>query len=78
VAEAMFVTKFAVQASLPRAVTVAVTVQELSGEMKLVVKFADAPGGKTGTVSTVDGDDWVFTTETLFNVTLPVLLTSPL
>ena len=77
VAEATLVTTVPAQASVPRAVTVLLTEQALAGAVKLAVKFADAPGARLGTVSTVLGEAWLLTTVTLFNVTLPGLLTVP-
>jgi hypothetical protein len=77
VAEATLLTGAAVQASLPEAVTVAVTVQPLAGAVKLELKLADAPGARLGTVNTVLGEDCALTTVTLFKVTLPLLLTEP-
>jgi hypothetical protein len=67
----------AVQASLPRAVTVVLMEHALAGEVMLAVKFAEAPGARLGTVSTVLGEAWLLTTTTLFSVTLPGLLTVP-
>src|SRR5436190_7813693 len=78
VADATLVTMFAVQASVPRALTVLVTKHELPGAVKLAVKFADAPGARVGTVSTVLGEAWLSVTTTLFSGTLPGLLTVPL
>src|ERR1035437_4439535 len=78
VADATLVTIVAVQASLPLAVTRLLTEHALAGTVKLAVKFADAPGARLGTVSTVLGEDWLLTTTTLFRVTLPGLLTVPL
>ena len=66
------------QALLPRAVTVLVTAHALAGEVKLAVKLAEAPGARLGTVSTVLGEAWLFTTTTLFKMALPELLTVPL
>ena len=57
VADAASVTAFAVQASLPRAVTVLLTEHTLAGAVKLEVKFADTPGARLATVNTVLGED---------------------
>ena len=77
VVEATFETALDVQASVPRAVTVLLTEHALAGAVKLEVKFADTPGARLATVNTVVGEDWLLTTVTLFNVTLPVFLTVP-
>ena len=60
------------------ATTVLLTAQAPTGAMKLAVKFVVTPGARLLTVNTVPGEDWLFTTVTLFNVTLPELLTLPL
>ena len=75
VAETTFVTMIAVQASLPRAVTVLLTEQVFEGAVKLAVKLADAPTAKLANVRTVPGEAWLSTTVTLFKETLPALLT---
>lgn len=77
VADAFWLTGAPVQASLPLAVTVALTVQPLAGAVKLEEKLADAPGARLTTVNTVLGEDCALTTVTLFNVTLPLLATVP-
>ena len=77
VADALLLTGAALQASLPFAVTVALTVQPLAGAVKLELKLADAPGARLARVNTVLGEDCALTTVTLFKVTLPLLLTVP-
>ena len=57
VAEATLLTGAEVQASLPLAVTLAVTVQPLAGAVKLELKLADAPGARLATLNTVLGED---------------------
>jgi hypothetical protein len=78
VAEALLVTPALVQLSLPVAVTVLLTVHASTGAVKLVVKFEDAPGAMVPTFRTkVFGAGWLFTTVTLFKVTLPEFRTVP-
>ncbi len=78
VADALLLTMASEQLSLPLAVTALVTEHASAGAVKLAVKFADAPGARFATVSTVLGEAWLFTTVTLFKVTLPEFLTVPL
>jgi hypothetical protein len=79
VAEAVFVTRTEVQLSLPVAVTALLTEQVSMGAVKLAVKLAEAPGASVrGPMTGVLGAGWLFTTSTLFNVTLPELRTVPL
>jgi hypothetical protein len=78
VAVASVETRLSEQASLPLAITVLVTEHASAGAVKLAAKFADAPGARVGTVSTVLGEAWLLTTVTLFKVTLPEFLTVPL
>jgi len=77
VAEAVWVTRIAEQASLPLAVTVLLTEHASAGAVKLAVKLADAPGARVGTVRTVLGTARSLTTVTLLSATLPGLLTVP-
>jgi hypothetical protein len=77
VADFVSVTTVAVQASLPRAVTVLLMEHASAGVVKLAVKLAVAPAAKLGTVNTVLGVDWLLTTVTLFRATLPEFLTVP-
>jgi hypothetical protein len=62
---------------LPRAVTVLLTEQASMGELNVAVKFAEAPGARLATVSTVGGVVRSFMTVTLMSVTSPGLLTVP-
>jgi hypothetical protein len=78
VTDAELVTTVPTHASLPLAITVLLTEHVSAGAVKLAVKFAEPPGARLGTVSTVLGADWLSTTVTLFRVTLPGLLTVPL
>ena len=78
VADFVSVTTVAVQASLPLAITVLLTEHASAGAVKLAVKLVETPGARLGTVNTVLGTDWLLTTVTLFNVTLPEFLTVPL
>jgi len=57
VVDAVFVTRSAVQLSLPVAVTILLTEQASAGAAKVAVKGADAPGARLGIVSTVLGED---------------------
>jgi hypothetical protein len=78
VAVAVFVTINAEQLSLPVAVTMLATRQESEGDVKLTVKFRAVPGSSVmGPMTAVLIAGWLFTTNTLFNVTLPELLTIP-
>jgi hypothetical protein len=77
VAEAELLTGSKLQASTPVAVTVLLTEHESAGEVNAAVKLAEAPGASEATVKTVGGVDWLSMTTTLFNVTLPGLLTVP-
>jgi hypothetical protein len=77
VADAVFVTMFCVQLSLPVAVTVLLTEQASVGAVKEAVKGADAWAARLGTVNTVLGEAWLSTTVTLFKVTLPEFVTVP-
>jgi hypothetical protein len=78
VAVAVFVTETKLQLSLPLAVTVLLTVQLSAGAVKLAVKLLIAPGASVnGPTTAVLATGWLFTTNTLFNVTLPELRTVP-
>src|SRR5436190_24105370 len=77
VAEALCVATLPVQASLPRAVAVLLTVQVPAAVVKLALKFADAPGARVATVNTVGGTDCALLTVTLVSVMLPEFLTVP-
>jgi hypothetical protein len=77
IVDAVLVTSAELQASLPLTVTVLLMEQASRGVLKLAVKFAEAPAARLGTVKTVLGEVWLSITMTLFNVTLPVLLTVP-
>src|SRR5256885_1083590 len=77
VADALSVTILALQASLPRADTVVLTVHAPVGVVKTAVKLADAPGARLATVNTVGGEDWLSVTVTLFKMTLPEFFTVP-
>ena len=69
----------AVQLSLPMAVTVLLTEQASKGAVKLAVKLLTAPGASvSGPMTGVLLVGWLSTTNTLFSVTLPALLTVPL
>jgi hypothetical protein len=57
VADALLLTTFSVQLSLPLAVTVLLTEHASAGAVKLAVKFAEPPGARLGTVNTVLGED---------------------
>ena len=78
VADALLVTNCEVQALVPRATTVLLTEQALSGAVNVAVKLVVAPGARLATVNTVPGEVWLLTTVTPFKVTLPELLTLPL
>ena len=56
VAEALFVTLVTLQLSLPRAVTVLLTVQALAGAVKRAVKLLDTPGARLARLNTVLGE----------------------
>ena len=77
VADALPVTTAAVHMSLPRAVTVLLTVQLPAGVRKLALKLAEAPGASVATVNTVGGEDCASVTVTLVSVMLPEFLTVP-
>src|ERR1035437_851581 len=77
-ADAVFVAMACVQMSLPVAITVLLTEHAPAVAVKLAVKIADAPGVSViGPMTGVLGAGWLFTTNTLFSVTLPGLLTVP-
>jgi hypothetical protein len=57
VADALLLTTFSAQLSLPLAVTVLLTEHASAGAVKLAVKFAEPPGARLGTVNTVLGED---------------------
>jgi hypothetical protein len=79
VAETVFVTRSGVQASLPRALKVVVTVQPLTGAVRLLVKLADAPGASEPAVNTVVlGAGRSLTTTMLLRIVSPRLRTVPL
>jgi len=79
VAEAVLVTGTLVQLSVPVAITVLLTEHVSVGARKLAVNPAETPGARVGTVkTTVLGAGWLFTTVTLFKVTLPEFFTVPL
>ena len=77
VADAVFETLTAEQASLPLPVAVLLTEHASAGVVKLAVKFAEAPGARLAKLRTVLGDAWLLTTVTLFKVTLPEFRTVP-
>ena len=77
VADALLLTTVSKQLSLPLPVTVLLTEQASMGVVRLAVKFAVAPGARLATVNTVLGTDWLLTTVTLFNVTVPEFRTVP-
>ena len=77
VADAVSVEGTPAQVLVPRAVTELETVQALAGEIKVAVKFAEAPGARLARVRTVLGEAWTSMTVTLLRVTLPGLLTVP-
>jgi hypothetical protein len=79
VADAVFVTMSCVQLSLPVTVTALLTEHALAGAVKLAVKVVDAWGASvSGPMTGVLGAGWLFTTYTLFSVTLPEFVTIPL
>ncbi len=79
VVETVLVTGFSVQASRPVPWKLVVTAQALAGTVKVVVKFATAPGASDATEKTaVLAAGWSLTTTTLFNVMSPEFRTVPL